>query len=172
MRRRIEPATGRLVALQAACRRHGLPLTTQRVVILETIAGRDDHPSADQVYELSRARLPSVSRATVYRVLNTLVRLGLAVKTCTPGSSVRFDPRTERHHHLVCVECERVMDIHVPALDALALPPTEGVCFEVQDYSIHFRGRCETCRRNGKAAGVAGGSTRRAATRAARRDES
>jgi Fur family peroxide stress response transcriptional regulator len=137
----------RLDDLEAACRRQGLPITVQRRVILETLAQRDDHPTADEIFVHVRRRLPEVSRTTVYRVLDTLVRLGLAVKLSHPGSGARFDPRTERHHHVVCTRCEKVLDLHLPALDALPLP-TAGA-FEVSDYSVHFRGVCGDCRDRG-----------------------
>jgi Fur family peroxide stress response transcriptional regulator len=140
-----------LSQLEAACRRHGVPLTVQRRVVLEALAGRTDHPTADQLLVDVRTRLPGVSRTTVYRVLETLVRLELAVKTCTPGSTVRFDPRTERHHHLVCLQCERVLDVHAPSLDALRLPTVRSGGFEISDYSVHFRGTCPECRRRGRA---------------------
>ena len=141
----------RLGELEAACRRHGVPLTVQRRVVLETLSRRTDHPTADQLLVDVRTRLPGVSRTTVYRVLETLVRLGLAVKTCTPGSAVRFDPRTERHHHLVCLQCERVIDLHAPSLDALRLPALRTAGFEISDYSVHFRGTCPECRRRERA---------------------
>jgi len=134
-------------ALEAACRRVGLPLTTQRRVILEALVGRQDHPTADDILEQARARLPEMSRTTVYRVLETLVELGLAVKISSPGSAARFDPRVDRHHHLVCVQCERVMDFEAPGLNALPLPDTHATAFDVQDYSIHFRGMCADCRK-------------------------
>jgi Fur family peroxide stress response transcriptional regulator len=132
--------------LEAVCRRLGLPLTVQRQVILEALAERDDHPTADQIFEAVRDRLPSLSRTTVYRVLDTLVRVGLAAKTCHPGTSVRFDPRTNRHHHLICQLCERVIDLQSPALDALSMPKTRLEGFEISDYSIYFRGLCRECR--------------------------
>ena len=152
-----QQGTPGLADLEAACRRHGLPLTVQRRVVLEMLAGRTDHPTADQLLVDVRARMPGVSRTTVYRVLETLVRLGLAVKTCTPGSAVRFDPRTERHHHLVCLQCERVMDVHAPSLDALRLPSMRTEGFEISDYSVHFRGTCPECRRRETAAAPRGG---------------
>ena len=152
-----QQGTPGLADLEAACRRHGLPLTVQRRVVLEALAGRTDHPTADQLLVDVRTRMPGVSRTTVYRVLETLVRLGLAVKTCTPGSTVRFDPRTERHHHLVCLQCERVMDVHAPSLDALRLPSMRTAGFEISDYSVHFRGTCPECRRRETAAGPRGG---------------
>ena len=153
-------ASGRLEDLEAACRRHGLPLTVQRRVVHEALAGRTDHPTADQLLVDVRSRLPGLSRTTVYRVLETLVRLGLAVKTCTLGSAVRFDPRTERHHHLVCLQCERVMDVHAPSLDALRLSAVRTAGFEISDYSVHFRGTCPECRRREAAVAPRTGPTR------------
>ena len=143
----VSQQAARLGELEAACRRHGVPLTVQRRVVLDALSRRTDHPTADQLLVDVRAHLPGVSRTTVYRVLETLVRLGLAVKTCTPGSAVRFDPRTERHHHLVCLRCERVIDLHAPSLDGLRLPAARTAGFEISDYSVHFRGTCSECRR-------------------------
>ncbi|HLK10712.1 MAG TPA: transcriptional repressor [Candidatus Binatia bacterium] len=139
-------ARRKLVELVEACRRHGVPVTVQRRAVLEVLASREDHPTADQVWDAVRERLPGLSRTTVYRVLDTLVGLRLAVKTCHAGSNVRFDAKTGRHHHLVCVQCERVMDLDVPDLDALDLPDTRASGFEVEDYSVYFRGRCVACR--------------------------
>lgn len=137
----------KLAELVTACRREGLPVTVQRRVILEALAGRDDHPTADQVYAQVRGRLPNVSRTTVYRVLETLVALGVARKTASPGAAARFDPRTHRHHHLVCSACEAIVDVHDPALDGLRLGSARRAGFDVEDYSVHFRGLCPKCRR-------------------------
>jgi Fur family peroxide stress response transcriptional regulator len=138
--------TTKMAALAQACRAEGVPLTVQRRTILEVLEGRTDHPTADQLYAAVRKRMPGVSRTTVYRVLDTLVRLGLAVKTPHPGASVRFDPRTERHHHLVCTECDRVIDLHAPELDAVRLPDMRRLGFEADDYSLHIRGLCAACK--------------------------
>lgn len=143
---RLGQTTKNLTALEVACRHHGLPLTVQRRVILEALAARDDHPTADEILEEVRTRLPEVSRTTVYRVLDTLVEIGLAVKICSPGAGARFDPKTDRHHHLVCVQCERVMDFEAPTLNTLPLPDARKRAFEIHDYSIHFRGLCADCR--------------------------
>jgi Fur family peroxide stress response transcriptional regulator len=136
----------KIAALEAACRAEGMPLTVQRRTILEVLAERTDHPTADQVFAAVRTRMPDVSRTTVYRVLDTLVRLGLAVKTPHHGASVRFDPRTERHHHLVCTRCDRVIDLHAPELNVLRLPDTRRLGFEIDDFSLHIRGLCARCR--------------------------
>lgn len=128
------------------CRARGLALTSQRRVIFAAIADRRDHPTADTVYEAVRDRLPGVSRTTVYRVLETLVRAGAITKACHPGSAARYDPLIHRHHHLVCMRCEKVIDIEDDQLDALPLPRVSGMGFEISDFCVHFRGVCADCR--------------------------
>ena len=67
----------RLQEFEEICRQKGLPVTTQRRVILEAILERDDHPTADQVHEAVQDRIPQLSRTTVYRTMDTLLELGV-----------------------------------------------------------------------------------------------
>jgi Fur family peroxide stress response transcriptional regulator len=150
----------RIQQFEARCRQRGLALTVQRRAILEAILDRTDHPTADQVYEDVKPQLPTVSRTTVYRVLETLVELGVITKASSPGAATRFDPMTQRHHHLVCLHCDRLIDLADPQLDQrVALPDVASHSFEIQDFSIHFHGICATCRRKQRAGRSAGAKT-------------
>lgn len=134
-----------LARLAEACRRQGLPLTQQRRLLMDLLVASEEHPTADELFRAAQRHLPGVSRTTIYRVLETLVELGLARRVSHPGGSVRFDARTDRHHHLICTTCGRVRDLEAPELDRL--PPPGGLRgFEVQDYSVHFTGLCRECR--------------------------
>ena len=86
---------------------------------------RHDHPTADQIAEDVAIRLPGVSRTTVYRVLDTLVRISIARKVCHPGAAARFEVESHRHHHLVCVQCGRMIDLEDPRLDKLPFPESQ-----------------------------------------------
>lgn len=141
-----EPSPG-LASVEDALRREGMPLTIQRRAIFEALEGRRDHPTADQVYESVRERIPGLSRTTVYRVLETLVRVGAARKVDHPGAASRFDPRVDHHHHLICVECERVVDLELSAEKKISLPAARNGGFTIFDYSIHFTGLCPECGR-------------------------
>ncbi len=132
--------------LESLCRQNGLSLTVQRRAIMENLANRKDHPTADQIYNEIKDRLQGVSRTTVYRVLETFVQLGLAQKICNPDAKARFDANVNRHHHAICLRCEKVIDIHDDCLDHLTLPVCDQSDFEIADYSISFVGRCATCR--------------------------
>ena len=143
---RTNPAADRLSAFDAECRRRGLALTVQRRAVYGELAERKDHPTADQVYDALHERLPGLSRATVYRVLETLVEQGFARKVHHPGAVARFDPMTTRHHHLVCDRCGRLVDLEDGAVSAVRLPEAGRRGFEIRDYSISFTGLCRDCR--------------------------
>jgi Fur family peroxide stress response transcriptional regulator len=127
------------------CRRHGLPLTVQRRMILEALAPRTDHPTADQILADVRERAPEISRTTVYRVLEAFVRVEVARKVCHPGAVARYEIVRDRHHHLVCLVCGRMTDFEDSRLDQLPLPDSKAHGFELTDYSIQFRGICAGC---------------------------
>lgn len=132
---------------EVACKDHGLALTIQRRAILVALASRTDHPTADQVYDDIRDKLKGVSRTTVYRVLDTLVSIGVAKKISNPESKARFDADTSRHHHLTCLKCGLVLDLHDPAYNYLQQPSGFETEFDIMDYSITFTGLCARCRK-------------------------
>jgi Fe2+ or Zn2+ uptake regulation protein len=134
-----------ILRFEKLCRARGIPVTVQRRVVLEELLGSSLHPTADQIHHGVQRRVPGISQTTVYRVLDLLVDLGVARRTCSPGTSCRYDGRTTRHHHLICMSCDRIIDYDDPALDALPLPDRGGTGYELTDYSIQFLGTCPDC---------------------------
>lgn len=165
---RSQEKVARLRRFEGLCREQGLSMTVQRRTILEAVLDREDHPTADQVYGLVGDRIPGVSRTTVYRVLKTLVGVGVISKVCHPGAAIRFDPKIRQHHHLVCLQCDGITDIEDERLNGMALPSVRTKGFEVQEFHIHLRGVCAACRRKaGRRAGPAGGRKKDGAGRPA-----
>lgn len=138
---------GRLREFEVICRRRGLPLTVQRRDILKAVLERDDHPSADQIHDAVKERIPGLSRTTVYRVLDTLVEMGVIRRLHHPGAIARFDGKIHRHHHLICRSCQHVIDIETKSFDTLKLAPSQRHGFEIEDFTVHFVGLCAECRR-------------------------
>jgi Fur family transcriptional regulator, peroxide stress response regulator len=130
---------------EARFRELGFPLTVQRRIILEEMLLREDHPTAEQIYDAARARVPEISRGTVYRTLETLVQLGAIGRAHYLGPATRFDSNTNHHHHLVCIRCNRVMDFEDARLNDLPFPERTRTGFQIVDYSIHFIGLCAEC---------------------------
>ncbi|MBN2023593.1 MAG: transcriptional repressor [Pirellulales bacterium] len=137
----------RLRQLEGLLRGRGLPLTMQRREILKAVVERNDHPTADQVFDAVKDRLPRLSRTTVYRVLDRLVTLGVIRRLHHPGAGTRFDGKIDRHHHLFCRSCGCVIDVASSAVEDVSLPPASRHGFHVEDFSVHFVGVCPDCRR-------------------------
>ncbi|MEZ4484291.1 MAG: transcriptional repressor [Syntrophotaleaceae bacterium] len=107
---------------------------------------RKDHPTADQLFDDLKST-SGVSRTTVYRILETFVRVGLVVKISSPQAKARFDANTCRHHHISCVQCGEVADLDVSGptfgpfrqppggLPALRLCRQHGLCLRCQHSS-------------------------------------
>jgi len=129
------------------CRESGVPFTQQRRKILQAVLDLDTHPTADDIYSSLAVRRAGISRATVYRALENLVQLGAITKTCHAGGKVRYDSRTEIHHHLVCLSCDAIEDISDAELDTVQIPDTSVFGFEVKDFRIQLRGLCRRCRK-------------------------
>jgi Fur family peroxide stress response transcriptional regulator len=140
----------RIELFKQLCREQGERSTVQRRVILEAILELDDHPTADQVHNAVRERLPGIAKPTVYRALEHLARMGVITKACHPGRVVRYDSRVDRHHHLVCLHCNQFVDFEDEALDNLEIPDTSDVGFEVSDFRVQLRGVCSSCQQNAR----------------------
>jgi Fe2+ or Zn2+ uptake regulation protein len=122
--------------------------THQRRVILEEIRRVNTHPTADEVYEMVRKRLPRISLGTVYRNLEILSTCGLIQKVGPVSSQMRFDGNPSNHYHIRCIHCGRVEDAPIEMLDTI-----EQAMQKVSDYTIlahrlEFIGVCPACRKN------------------------
>ena len=132
-----------MTALIDRLRDRGWRLTAQRRVIAEAMTGEHVHVAADEVLERARTVLPEVSLATVYNTLNELVALGELVELPHADGRKRYDPNVdERHHHLVCVDCGRMLDV---TIDDPRLPGNQRHGFEVLAVDVTVRGRCPDC---------------------------
>jgi len=109
----------------AHCRAHGLSVTSQRLAIFEALAASREHPSAEQIHKAVRRRIPTLSLATVYKNLEALRSIGAVADVNPLHEQGRYEaalPGTgagRPHHHLVCVRCKTVRDLHDPGLEGL-----------------------------------------------------
>lgn len=129
-------------------RKAGLPLTVQRLVVYERLAGSNDHPSAETLYKALKPRYPSLSLATVYKTLQTLGKLGLVREVASPSHQTRYDALTGVHHHAVCSRCGKIEDLFDPSLDVLHCSLSSG--FQAEGHSVNFHGLCAGCSKRPK----------------------
>lgn len=117
---------------------HGIQPSAQRVAVADYVLQTVEHPSADLVWNRVKARVPYISRATVYNTLNLFVEKGLLRALTLAEDSVVFDPNVERHHHLVDEESGTIHDIPWDKVQVCNIEALKG--FEVHDYQVVMHG--------------------------------
>ena len=123
----------------------GIKLTPQRIAILDYLEGNRSHPSAEDVYRAVLKKFPTMSFATVYNTLETLRGRGLVAELTGDPGKKRFDPNTHPHHHLICTQCRRIMDVHAEFL--LPVTDRDRAGFEITGNHIEFYGTCPDCKK-------------------------
>ena len=127
----------------------GLRMTHQRRLLAELLENAKEHLDADAVYELARCKDPGIHRATVYRTLNTLKKLGLVDELDlmhVNGDRHYYEvrPRT-LHIHLVCMRCGNVQEPGGRFWDDLKSRVHKETGFRPESVRIEMGGRCTEC---------------------------
>lgn len=125
----------------------GYRLTPQRMMILEAIADSDGHISAEEIHEKVRAAYPYLDISTVYRTLDLLKTLHLVSETDMGRGHGQYELLSKRlHHHLICRECGRILDVENSSLDPLLRAMEEKYDFQAEIEHLAIFGVCGNCR--------------------------
>ena len=121
-------------------------LTRQREAVLRVIRERDDHPTANEIFETARAILPAISYATVYNSLRYLRSEGLVREINFGNSASRYDRVTERHDHAICTACGKLVDFDLTEAAELMRAAARKSHFKAQSVHLTLMGLCPDCR--------------------------
>ena len=118
-------------------------MTKQRAAVLEVLRSDKCHHTAEELYDLARQKLPTISRATVYNNLHSLEKEQFIRRISGEDGPDRYASSFIPHGHLVCTVCGGVFDIDVPGIDRII---DECIGFKAESYELKIRGRCERCK--------------------------
>jgi len=108
------------VDFEAELRRAGVRITRPRRIILEIIAGTEDHPDAYEIFRRASAIDASISLSTVYRTMKLLEEHGAIQRHAFAGGPSRFEHVGEEHHdHLIDVETGDVIEFRSDRIEKL-----------------------------------------------------
>lgn len=134
-------------------RRKGLRRTTQRDAVIGSAFSKDEHFTAEELYERVRKKYPDVSRATVYRTLLLLVEADLLRAVDLGDNQTTYDPNFHdkpSHNHLLCIDCGRVVEFEDSHIDLLNDCVTRRLGFKPLRQTLKIEGSCEQLRRTGR----------------------
>ena len=121
----------------------------QREAIRTFLCSRDDHPTAEIVYNNVIKEYPKISLGTVYRNLSFLVEQGEAITVPCKDGSVHFDGKITPHYHFQCTKCGCIKDIDLDDPDyeanVTAAPQAHMKGGVITGHVTFFYGLCEDC---------------------------
>ena len=131
--------------LRRCVQRSGRSATRARLALLEILTRSHSHPTAAELYDQVRKRLPGITLATVYRNLAALQELGLVKEIPTGTSAAHYDAVVTDHSHVQCVRCGKVSDVHVQIPEGWQTEVEAQTNYTVVGQLVLFRGVCPDC---------------------------
>ena len=136
--------------LRKRLKEKGHKMTTQRRVILDAIIeNRDEHLTPEEIYDIVKTKYPEIGIATVYRTLQLLEKLNIICRLNFDDGynryELNYDSEEEQHHHLICLNCGRVMEVKLDHLKSLEKQIEDENDFKVVDHNVKFFGYCTDC---------------------------
>ena len=133
--------------VNTSSRQHpALRMTRQRKAVLSELQSATSHPTAAELYDRVRQRIPHISLGTVYRTLELLSQQGIIRVVQFDGvAKRRFDGKTENHYHARCLRCGRVDDVPAEELEVSVDVPANVAGYRIVSYRYELLGVCPYC---------------------------
>lgn len=120
--------------------------TWQRAAVLDALDRHRDFLTAQQLHQQLDEAGQKISLATVYRTLQQMAALGEIDVISDDGKQMAFRRcSSEHHHHLVCTECARTVEVSGPAVERWAVSTADEHGFTHSGHRIEIYGLCATC---------------------------
>lgn len=123
---------------------HNIRPSNYRIRILECLADKKLHPTADEIYQNLIQEFPTLSKMSVYNTIYTLVEGGLIRKITIDNTEVRYDSFMEDHGHFRCEKCGKVTNFDVK-MSEITFGGLHG--FKIVDKDVFFKGVCPSCQK-------------------------
>lgn len=127
-------------------REKGFKVTVQRLAICKYVLARDDHPSADQIYQALKIDYPTISLGTVYKTLHLMQDLNLIQELGFKDGSIRYDPDMELHINIVCSKCGKIHDYKPENVEKLWSAIISGLGIRPKGQRIDIYYECDDCK--------------------------
>ncbi len=129
----------------------GLRATNQRALLLKLIRQGKGHLDADELYRRAREKQPRLSLSTVYRSLHMFKKLGLVEELHFDEAHHHYEVKpSAEHHHLVCLDCGKVVEFHNQLSRYIKRHVAEAKDFKIIDTELRMAGYCPKCRQERK----------------------
>ncbi len=136
-----------LQILKKYLRENKMRFTPEREIILNEVLAIKSHIEADSLFAKLHNKGVRVSRATVYRTLDLLIKCGLAEKNSFGQNHAHYEPifGQDHHDHLICNNCEKVIEFHDEKIEKLQNQICKEFGFKELSHTHKIFGICSDC---------------------------
>ena len=126
-------------------KKRNLRQTPERFRVLEAIYATGDHVDADELYLRLKQQGERVSRATVYNTLDLLLECDLVVRHQFGKNQAKYERAYSywQHDHLICLDCNEVMEFCDPRIQSIQEMVAEIYQFEIKNHALNLYGHCQ-----------------------------
>ena len=130
----------------------GLRLTQERVALVREIFSTHYHFEADELLLKMKQKAVKISRATIYRTLELLVKSGMVRRVHLGEDHYHYEyvSGNSHHDHLICTTCGSVIEFHDTTLENRTREICEKKKFTPTFHNLQILGICDPCRRKGQ----------------------
>lgn len=131
-----------LEELTKTLKEKGLSLSHQRLKVLEYLSSHNNHPTVEEIYQSLQKEIPTLSKATVYNTLKTLVEIGVVKELQIENNEARYDIITDFHGHFKCQQCGKIYNFDIDINDTAFSGLNH---FMIKQQDVYFKGICPDC---------------------------
>jgi len=131
-------------------KKSGLKQTKQREYILEALYESHHHHTPEEIHRRIQSKYPKVKIgiATVYRTLSLLEDAHLVSSLSVGDQGKRYELLSHEHHdHLVCIECNKIMEFHDELIERQQEVIAQKFNFKMTDHTMQIMGICQECQK-------------------------
>ncbi|MCI5071445.1 transcriptional repressor [bacterium] len=140
------PDKSNLDLLNEYIKKKGLRYSKQREVIAKAFFKAQDHIEVEDLFAKIQKEDAKIGIATVYRTLNLLKECGLAVKRDFDTGIIVYEKAQKKHHdHLICIECEKIVEFEEEKIERLQDKVAVDHGFKLTFHKMELYGLCSAC---------------------------
>ncbi len=122
---------------------NNLKVTPQRVAIVDELYLKG-HLNIEDLYRLLKSKFPSISLATVYKNINSMMTSFFVTEVKIPHEKSVYELTKELHSHMICNNCKHIEDITLNT-SSIIKEATKKSEFAFKDVSVVITGLCKNC---------------------------
>lgn len=124
---------------------HQLKATPQRIAIME-LMDHAGHISIDELFQTIQKRFASISLATLYKNIHTMMHVSLIREVKIPGQKAKYEIEKTPHAHVLCKSCNELKDIPFDS-EPLLHKSAQMSHYTTDEISIVISGLCPHCQK-------------------------